>query len=204
MVTITINGLRLMAFNINEFSQNIDEFGTALSSKYDVNIALPNAMLDSSFNNATFIKTAVNNLVPFRADNVSTPGIALLTNDTNKWGVGPRIKQAYNAVVSPVNMRFLADASGELEAFFNTWLNLGFNFAEDSSMTPSLMANYRDDVVSSEINIIKYDRMGNVINTYNLYNAIPTMMSPIQLGWDEQNQLVKFIVSFSYQNFSIS
>jgi len=190
-----------MPFNINDFTQNINDYGTASSSKYDINISLPIALQDTSF---SLITASMNDLIPFRADDVTTPGVALLTNDTNKWGIGPRIKQPYNAVLSPVTIRFIADSSGELEAFFNTWFNLGFNYSEDSSTVPTFNANYRSDVVSSQINIIKYDRTGNVINSYNLYNALPVMISPIRMGWDEQNQIIKFMVSFTYQSFTIT
>jgi len=218
-----------MPFNITDFSENLSKYGTGSANKFDIGIAIPPLMATlgkpsttskvtvqtpgpnnpknlpnvTQTQNYSFINSAAG-IIQFRAESCTTPGVAMMTTDTNKLGVGARIKQPYNAVMNDVHVRFLADAGGELEAFFNTWTNLLYNYAQDGSTTATFMTNYRNEICSAAVSINKYDDAGDIINTYNLFQALPTVVSPISLGWEQQNTKVKFIVNFSYVGFTIT
>jgi len=208
--------------NINDFQQSANTYGFASPNKFEVDISLPNILnnVNGNFILNQFAGTqnltngsqnpiinqfsTGSNFFRVRADSVILPGVAFLTNDTNKLGVGPRIKQPYNAVTSDCHVQFLNDAEGLLESFFSIWTNFCFNYSEDNvSQTASYYTNYRQDITTT-IKIYKYDDAGNVINVYTLIGALPTMVTPIRLGWDQLNSKIKILVNFSYQNFAIS
>jgi hypothetical protein len=198
----------LMPFDLNIFKQNLTDYGTSSSNKFDVSFTLPNIMQtlatqgDGQGTDYSFL-TTFSTLIPLRAQTVSVPGIGLLMKETNKFGVGPRIKQAYNAAIPDTRVTFLIDENGSVEEFFMLWMNLCYNFSFDDKTNASYLANYRSDIVTN-ITINKYDNYGQVINTYTLYQAMPTVMSTIELDWNNTDNLIKFNVLFSCTSFTIT
>jgi hypothetical protein len=200
-----------MAFNITDFLNNLDKFGKASVNKFEVILSIPSIMRDIT-NDNKLIVPIINkmsdyniNMVTFRAESVEIPGINLMAVDTNYLGVGPRIKQAYNVVLSDCGISFINDAEGILEGFFHMWFNLMYNFAEDDDRTlnPTFTSNYRSDVCCS-ILILKYDDFGNLINKYTMINCIPTLITPMEYSWENKNKASKFKVKFNFTNFAIN
>jgi hypothetical protein len=192
--------------NIDNFLQNISNHGLASSNKFEVDITLPLIMRVGNITMNPIISKFLtgSDFIRYRADAVIVPGVSFLTVDTNRHGVGTRVKQPYNEVSSDIQVQFIADADGYLESFFNIWFNFCFNSSQDiNSQTASYYANYRDDIVAN-IDIYKYDDANNIINVYNISRAMPTIITPIRMSWDARNAKMKFIVNFHYTNFSIA
>lgn len=194
-----------MAFDLNIFENSIAAYGVSSPNKFDVAITLPNMLQNfiTTGNNQFPFLTTFQTLVPLRALTCSTPGIALMSNETNKLGVGPRIKQAYNAAFPEVRMSFIADSSGIIEDTFTVWLNAIYNYSFDGSTFATFLANYRSDVVSEGIQITKYDRGGKTISIYTLADAIPTLLQSQVLDWENGNALNLLTISFHYTSYTI-
>jgi len=195
-----------MPFDINKFQQNIAEYDIILSDKFDLTITLPPILqtLSSQTNNSYGYLSQWNEVNPMRAVSCSTPGVAMMEHETNKFGVGPRIKQAYNAVFVPIRVSFLADAKNIIEDTLTLWLNSRFQYSFDSGSLSTFMSNYRSDTVSPSIIINKYDRHGNKTKTYNITGATPTILSSQKLDWGMRNSLNILNTTFDYVSYTSS
>jgi len=186
--------------------ENIANYGTVLTSKYDVTITLPPLMKTYSLNSDYSYINTFTNILPFRAITCSTPGAAFLMNETNKWGVGPRIKQPYNASFSNIRITFLADSEAVIESFCNLWMNLNYNFSYSSLNQATFYTNYRKGptgVASPIVEINKYDRMGALVSTYVLTDVVPVLFVPSPLDWNATDDLAKFTLELNYASFDI-
>jgi hypothetical protein len=196
-----------MGFDLQPFIENISNYGTVLSSKYDVSIGLPPIMQAQAANPSFSYINSFTQIMPFRAISCSTPGAAFLMNETNKWGIGPRIKQPYNVGFADVRITFLADSEAVIESFCNLWMNLCYNYSYSSLNRATFYTNYRKDsktgIASGVVNINKYDREGELISTYVLTDVIPTLFVPSPLDWSATDDLAKFTLGLNYTTYDI-
>jgi hypothetical protein len=195
-----------MPFDLQPFIENISNYGTVLSSKYDVTITMP-PLLQSQAANAEY--SYINNftdIIPFRAISCSTPGSAFLMNESNKWGVGPRIKQPYNVGFADVRITFLADQEAVIESFCNLWMNMVYNYSYSPQSQGTFLTNYRKGatgIASPTVNITKYDKTGQPISTYILSDVLPTLFVPSPLDWNATDDLAKFTLGLNYTTYDI-
>jgi hypothetical protein len=195
-----------MGFDLQPFMENIANFGVVQSSKYDVTIAIPPIMQAIASNSNFGFINSFTDVLPFRAISCSTPGSAFLMNETNKWGIGPRIKQPYNVGFADIRVTFLADSEAVIESFFNLWMNMTFNYSYSSLNQGYFYTNYRKGltgVTSPTVNINKYDRTGALISTYVLTDVIPTLFVPSPLDWNSTDDLTKFNLGLNYTTYDI-
>lgn len=195
-----------MAFDLQPFIENISNYGTVLSSKYDVSITLPPIMQTNASNSNYAYFNAFTDILPFRAISCTTPGAAFLMTETNKWGVGPRIKQPYNVGFADVRMTFLADSESVIESFCQSWMNLTYNYSYSTQNSATFLTNFRKGatgIASPIVNINKYDRSGDIVSTYVLIDVIPTLFVPSPLDWNATDDLGKFTLGLNYVSYDI-
>jgi len=53
-----------------------------------------------------------------------------------------------------------------------------------------------------DLNVYQLDRAGAIIKSYKFVDAMPINIGPIQLDYDQQNQIEQFDVEFSYNFFT--
>ena len=193
-----------MAFNIKNFEQNINDYGISSPNKFEVTIAFPPALINMLSNPLCPYLNQFQTIMPYRAMNVNPPGVTFQANETHNLGIGPRIKMPYNAVFNELRITLIADAESIIENTFNLWLNLAYNFTYSGSLYATYMTGYRDDIVSPDIMIRKFDRAGQPILDYHLYNALPLTFVAQGLDWSAVNSLNKFSASFNYMSYSIT
>jgi len=204
-----------MAFNINDFITNIQQYGVSSSSKFDVNITLPNIF--SNAKNGDILQSELPQLLAFRAESVNLPVAALLSNETARYGLGPSVKTPYNAVFGDIKITFIADKSGTIYTFFYSWINSIYNFSETSTTSgtstggsttsitlPRYTTMYDDDIVAPNISINIYDNLGNIIQTVFVTRAKPIMFSASPLIWEQTNNLFKITVGFTFKEWSLA
>ena len=198
-----------MPFDINNFAKNISAYGVLPTNKFDVTISMPKFLLGGTSEfDSTFPQ-----ILTFRAHSVTTPPIALLTNDTQRFGIGPTTKQPYSAIFGNIPISFLADRNGKIYRFMSDWFNLLYNFSETKQgsnpnslggyQQPTYTTNYEDNVVSEEIIINMYDKAGNIASTINLYKAKPILFTGVPLSWEDTDNVVKINTSFTFREWSI-
>jgi hypothetical protein len=211
-----------MPFDLTNFSTNLQQYGYTSANKFDVSFTLPNLMtttLNSQQNGATYGQD-LPQLLQMRANRVATPSVSALTIGTPIYGMGPVKKQPYNAVFGDIPMSFLCDQYGLIWNFFYEWYNLMYNFTEitanaqtqtlqgvatqfQAQQSPNYTTSYNDDIVSPVVNIFKYDNSGNTIQTWNLYDVKPMIITATDLGWDNTNKLYELVIQFNYREWSM-
>ena len=202
-----------MPFNLNEFQNNLAQYGISSVNKFDVNINLPKIFNNATFNNAL---ADLPDILRFRAQSINLPAIALISHETNRYGLGPIVKQPYNAAFGDIRTTFIGDKQGLIYLFFYFWFNGIYNFSETNTSSgtasqnlqnftlPSYTSAFEDDVISSSIDINIYDNTGTIIQTVNALRAKPTIFTASPLSWDQTNTLFKMNVNFSFREWTIS
>lgn len=194
-----------MAFDISQMSQNIGTYGVVKNNSFDVNIAMPPIMtsLKGTQGNDFSYVDQFNTIMPFRAMSVNPPGVALLTNETHNLGIGPRIKQAYNAGFSTLRIQFISDAGGIITSFMTAWLNETYNYSFSKQSFATFYTQYRSQVVSPTVTINKYDKMGNIIETYLVNDCYPLIFVSSPLSWEDQNTVSKCTLDLHYTSYDL-
>jgi hypothetical protein len=193
-----------MAFDLQKFDQNISTYGVQTPDRFEVNITLPAALQEQLSNSDYDYLKQFQEIMPYRALNCIPPAVVFQRNETHNLGIGPRINMPYNAIFSDFRVTMLGDSKSIIERTFNLWLNVCFNFSMNGSTASTYFTAYRDDIVSPDIVIRKFNKSGSPILDYHLYNANPSSFSSQALGWDEINAVIKFTASFHFTSYSIT
>ena len=85
------------------------------------------------------------------------------------------------------------DEDFSVRAMFEAWSN-ALNRHVSNVRDPNIATeNYKVDMT-----INQYSKDGDRIRAYTLVGAFPTVIGPIQLNWDNANQIEEFSVTFAY------
>jgi hypothetical protein len=197
-----------MAYNISDFLQSIDVAGVLHTNKFELNFVSPNIMLGVSVSspNSTVTSNDIESIVRFRAESVRVPGVLLETADVNRYGVGVRQKMPYNAMFTDTSVSFISDKDGDIYRYFYTWINSIFDFGGISrnggGRPPQYATEYKDDY-TTDLRILIYNTTGDVVQSVILRKAFPVSFNEINLGWSQQNELVKVNVMFSFRDWTL-
>lgn len=203
-----------MAFNVNNFKANINDYGYIKNNKFEVFVQSPKFLQNKNMvvNGKTTNVSDMNNLLRFRIDQVNMPGISLTSVDTNRYGIGPTQKMPYNAQFVDTGFRILLDRNTDLWDFWYNWLNGIFNFngqeADGNNIftggrIPNYVVEYKDNY-SSNMTIVLYDDLGKTVKKINLYEAFPSSIKDIPLSWsDTTNNLLALSISITFSSYSI-
>ena len=193
-----------MAFNINEFMAEISQSGVSKSSHYSVIFTPPPDMYYLRINGVTSFETL--RKIELRAEEVRLPGISYATSDNNIYGPGPFRKMAFNVAFTEIPMVFLADKNGEIYKFFYAWVNRIINFAGPGGNAnidnASYDVGYRNNV-STTIDINVYDQYGKIQFVLKLFGAFPVSINEIPMSWNQQNELMKLAMSFTFTHWKL-
>jgi hypothetical protein len=207
-----------MPFNIDSFKSNLDSYGYLKNNIFEVGVQTPNFMLGGVLNNNGILSspTTINNMMKFRIDQTSVPGVSILSGDHPIYGVGPTQKMPYGAFFHDITFSILLDKKADLWQFWYNWVRYIFEFngtepnsrnfniagGVGSERTPAFTTRYKDDY-SSTMQIVMYDINGNVVQRINLYEAFPSSVREIPLSWNDHGDLLRIAVSITYSHFSI-
>jgi hypothetical protein len=202
-----------MSFNVNRFKQNINDFGYAKPNLFEVFVGTPNFFQNKNIRvggRETSVK-GLNDLLRFRIEQVMVPGVSLMSVDTNRYGIGPTQKMPFNAQYTDTTFSILLDRNTDLWDFWYNWTNGIFNFNGQEpdgnnvftgGRIPTYTTEYKDEY-STNMMIVMYDQTGKTIKTINLYEAFPSSIRSIPLGWNDNNNLIRLAISVTYSSYTI-
>jgi hypothetical protein len=201
-----------MAFNINRFKDNVNSYGYAKNSKFEVFVQSPPILQNSNLNsNGRELTTdTINNVLRYRIDQVIAPGAFLMSTDTNRYGIGPTQKMPFNSQFSDTTFSILVDQRTFLWDFWYNWINAIFNFngqePNGNNLTtggriPKYNLKYKDQY-STIMMILVYSDVGEVVKTINLYDAFPSSIAQIPLSWNDTQGLMRLSITVTYSQFS--
>lgn len=190
----------MAGFNINTFKTDISQSGVLHTNKFIVAFVSPPVMQQTAVDGQPVIHTE--RLIQTRADAVKIPGVALLMTDTARYGIGPMQKMPHNATFTPNSITFLSDRNGELYKYFYTWMNKIFDFSGTDSVGASYTTEYKNNY-TTDLHVYVYDQMGEQIKDVVMYQAFPESINDINIGWNNNNELMKITVTFSFRDWAM-
>jgi len=181
-----------MAYSVQDILGSINKNGWLSSNKFQVMISTP-ITLKSSIDDS---------LLTFRAEDCRLPGVTYMASDVNRFGIGPMQKMPYNVLFADTSITFIADKNGAIYNYFYNWMNTIFEFSGQNSTHGSYQTEYKDNY-TTDIQIIVYDNNGNQVQTAKFLDAFPISLNEIPLSWNQNNQLLKVTVGFSFRDWTL-
>jgi hypothetical protein len=130
-------------------------------------------------------------LMTFRCMSSQLPGENIATAERKTNG-SPR-KVGYGLTELDLSMTVILSASMMERDFFVLWQDLVYNKEFQNPY-------YYDDYIGSVI-IRMFSHTGEISAEYELMEAYPISVSPVELSWDSQNQMATFNVEWSYRKW---
>jgi hypothetical protein len=201
-----------MAFNINSFKSNLQDYGYLKTNQFEVLVTPPPILFSRNLNilGTPFAVGRVLYNTRFRIEQVNVPGISLISSDISRYGVGPTQKQPFNAQYQDVTFSILVDGYADAWQFWYNWIRTIYQFngkestlfgLDGANPTPNYTAEYKDRY-SSVMQIVIYDNYGNAIQRVNLYEAFPSSLRPVSMTWGN-GDLIRLAVSITYSSYTI-
>jgi len=190
-------------FNINAFQTDISNHGYLQTNKFIAAFSSPTCMQGETIDGRSAIDTE--RLIQVRAESVKIPGIALLQADINRYGQGPTQKMPFNARFTENAITFISDRNGQLYKYFYVWLNKIFDTSGttgQSNQGASYATEYKDNY-ATDLHVYIYDNAGNQVKEIVMYKAYPESMNDINLSWNDNSQLLKVTVSFTFRDWAM-
>jgi hypothetical protein len=179
-----------MAFNINEFKSEVSSKGLMRTHNFQV-LMNPPAQVPNSLS----LKE-----LAFKTETVQIPGLGFLKSDNIKhYGIGPIYDKPYNVVQTDIVCTHLVESDGKMLEFFEEWMNYIVQFKRPNGLMNSTTytMNYHDDYVT-DMDIAIFDHTGAPKKYLKVFEAYPTAMDPVQIGWGQNDELMKLSVSYKF------
>jgi hypothetical protein len=137
--------------------------------------------------------------------------VNIATSEIKRYGVGPIEKKPYLPIFNDMTIDFIADNNGDIHKFFYMWLNSIVNFTDlpreggskdqfGTSSKDPFAVEFKDDY-AIPVTIRTYSDFQKKLVDVTLENAFPVSIGEIQYNWNDENQLVRFPVTFSYTHW---
>ena len=107
---------------------------------------------------------------------------------------GRQIKIAGDRTFADWSITVLNDTNFKLRNAFERWQNGINNMSDNEGLTNPV--DYQVDAFVDHL-----DRNGNTVKSYTLRGVFPTVLSEVELTYDEQTAIEQFEVTFNYQYF---
>lgn len=203
-----------MAFNINDYKQNVNQYDILRNNRFDVNITTPQILQGTSIVTAGGSTSTgdISRLMTFRAEQFKAPGINLDTKNAYRYGMGPYQKMPFSGRYTDNILTFVSDGYGIIWNFWYQWMNSIFNFAGNDSATgsniggfntlPSYQIEYKDKYATM-VSVKVYNVRKQEVQTINMYDAYPVSLNDVQLNWGTKNEALRITVGLTFKEFTM-
>ena len=172
-----------MAFNINEMRANL-QFDGARPSLFDVYVANPAATLgDAKFR--------------FMAKATSIPQSTLGMIEVPYFG--RRIKVAGPRTYADWQITIINDEDFAVRRALEAWHG-AINSSESNIRT---LSGYRSTATINQYSKGGPDLEGQLTQTYTMENCWPIDIGPIELAWDNDQQIEEFTVTWAFDYWNV-
>ena len=191
-----------MAFNVADFRAQISNSkfgGLALSNKFIVRITPPSRVFAGDGDSFPTMEQ-----LTFFCSTTNLPGKTINTVDHKPYAYGQVNKMPISRTNDSLTTTFFGDSNYLIMGFFQRWLNY---IVQDGGIEISNRAlreiAYKEDY-ACYIEIIGYDHDSQEKVTYTLFEAFPTQIGAVQMGWEQNDTLIQIPIEFTYDDMIIT
>lgn len=215
-------------FDIQRFRSAIESMnGVADQSKFLVTIAAPkwarnNAQLAATASNEQQILGAngsttmtrpenqysnIFTSIPFLCHATTLPGIQITPAAVRRYGYGAHEIRPGGVTYEKQTLKFYVDSNYSIIDFFQKWMQAIVNFDIRSTDRRTVQGAFYNEVqysdnYTTEIDIWTFDKAGNELLRYKLYEAYPVSLGGVEMSWDAKNSLAILPVAFRYKTWA--
>lgn len=192
-------------FKLQEFKADLFKRGTVSNHNFMVNMTVPEYLRGQYKAERISIRCEATNL----------PGISLASLDgPPRYGYGPIESVPYNVIYDQIPLTFIMDRDSEVHKFFYDWMNCIVNFGRSSTsgslseVTNRNGAQFRTyevgykDKYAVDTSIQVFNEQHRKIIEAKMFKSYPKSVTPIDLGWDQTDSIMKLQVSFTFREYS--
>lgn len=171
-----------MAFNIQNFKSNIDEFLRPFT--YEVNIKPPGATTE----------------LQLHTESISLPGVSFAEVDGHKpYGNGLAISIPHTKTVQEITCVHTVDKGAKvLQTFFN-WANQTVNISGNRKFS----AYYYNDYTVPQFTIEVYDLSNKRVKTYVIRKAYCSSYDQLQMSWGDSGEIARLSATYKFESFEV-
>lgn len=168
-----------MVFSVNEFKSQLVG-GGARPTLFQVQITNP-------------IVGAADFKLPFMCKTAALPSSTVGSFPVPFFG--RQIKYAGDRQFEPWTVQIINDEDFLIRNAMEAWSNAINTHVSNQRALPQ---QYKSDAI-----ITQYGKDGSVLRIYNFQGIFPLQISDIQVGWEAQDQIEEFSVTFDYDLWTI-
>ena len=190
-----------MAFNVADFRAQISSSkfgGLALANKFIVRITPPSKIFAGDGDSFPTMEQ-----LTFFCSTSNLPGKTINTFDHKPYAFGQVNKMPISRTNDSLTTSFFGDSNYLIMGFFQRWLNyIVQDGGEVFDGRGYREIGYKEDYACT-IEIIGYDYDSSEKVVYTLYEAYPTQIGAVQMGWEQNDTLIQIPIEFTYDDMSI-
>ena len=171
-----------MAFNIEDFKSNFAD-GGARPNLFRAKINLPSTLGPLPYQGSYLIKSA------------QIPSATLTAIDVPYFG--RQVRVAGNRTFEPWTVTIMNTEGFEVRNAMEQWMALINSHNDNGSALDSLIA-YKADATVEHLKKIGGTQNPDVAASYEFFGMFPTEISSIELGWENNDTIEEFTVTFAY------
>ena len=152
------------------------------------------------FSDIAISDSDVNTRFRCRCEATELPGRTIATaDDTSSYG--PSLKLAYDHTYSDHTLQIIASEDMYERKIFEVWMDNVVNGPDlyGQNRSKSGLVRYYDDYAAGQVRIYQVNESGVQLARYDLFNAYPISLSPMNLSWEEQNTYQRFSIIMTYR-----
>lgn len=178
----------MAGFNANAFRNELTH-GGARPSLFEVTMTFPEFVPGATAAGAKF---------SFMCKGAQVPGMTLGMIEIPYFG--RMVKTPGDRTFEDWAITVINDEDYLIRNAIEAWSNAISQLDHDTETVRSLDALGINSYVS-DLTVKQYSKNGNVVKQYQMKNAWPLVVDPIELSWDSQDQIEEFGVTFAYDYF---
>ena len=198
-----------MSFNIDRFIGNLSQNGTLKNNRYDISMNVPAMFIEGTtglLRNFNTRQQGISNIIKFRAEKATLPGINMDLSQHKRYGVGPVSSFPTNVDFTKLSIEFLETTNQQLYKFFYEWITTIFDFTGAGGNIIPPVPRYNLEYpkyFTTDMVINVYRENSTVATNIRIIEAFPSSISDKSLAWSDNNTLNKVDVAFNFKEWRI-
>lgn len=191
-----------MAFNISDFSAQMNRLGVAQSNLFVSTLSPPNGL-------SQVLSTEE---LMFLCRSVNIPELAVGTTDYKPSGIGVMERRPTSFNYSPVSVVFVVDSRFRVLKFFHAWMQTVVNYdtqAGPASQSASGAKVYEFGFKTDYVTNMSVTMFSNAVDdselsyTYTFGNLYPMNIGNITVAWENAAEVMLLPVTFSFDTLVV-